>query len=50
MKAFYPFESSEKALDIINKTIAGKAPEELVTFLSENFPIKKKSKTKLGVS
>ena len=50
MQAFYPFESSEKALNIINVSLSGKAPQELVDFLSENFPMKKKSKTKLGVS
>jgi hypothetical protein len=50
LKAFYPFESSTTALEIINKTTSGKAPEELVNFLTENFPLKKKSKVKLGVS
>jgi hypothetical protein len=30
--------------------LAGKAPQQLIDFLSENFPIKKKSKVKLGVS
>jgi len=35
---------------MINQSIAGKAPQELIDFLSENFPLKKKSKLKLGVS
>lgn len=50
IKAFYPFESSNIALDIINQTISGKAPEELINFLNESLPIKKKSKIRLGVS
>jgi len=49
MQAFFPFESSQVALDAINESIAGKAPEILINFLTESFPIKKKSKTKLGV-
>lgn len=49
-KAFYPFESSNVALDIINQSISGKSPEELITFLNENLPMKKKSKIRLGVS
>lgn len=49
-QAFYPFESSNVALSIINTEISGKAPEELITFLSENLPMQKKSKFKLGVS
>ena len=50
MQSFFPFESSVTALAIINSTITGKAPEELVTFLTEGLPIKKKSTIKLGVS
>jgi hypothetical protein len=50
MQAFYPFDSSEKALALITSTIAGKAPQELIDFLSESFPMKKKGKAKLGVS
>lgn len=48
--AFLPFESSNVALSIINTTISGKAPEELINFLSESLPIQKKGKFKLGVS
>ena len=50
MQSFYPFESSNVALEIINSAISGKAPEELITFLSEGLPLQKKSKIKLGVS
>lgn len=50
LKEFFPFESSAVALDAISSTNAGKAPEVLVNFLSEKFPMKKKSKVKLGVS
>jgi len=50
LKAFYPFESSNVALDMINQIISGKAPEELINFLNESLPMKKKSKIKLGVS
>lgn len=49
-QAFLPFESSEKALAIITTTLAGKAPAELIDFLTEFFPLKKKSSVKLGVS
>jgi hypothetical protein len=38
------------ALEIISKTINGKVPEELVSFLTESLPMKKKSKIRLGVS
>ena len=50
LKAFYPFESSAVALEVINETVSGKAPSVLINFLSESFPLKKKAKTKLGVS
>ena len=50
LKGFLPFESSEKALTIINSSISGQAPQELIDFLTESFPLKKKSKLKLGVS
>lgn len=50
LKAFYPFESSAVALGVISSSLAGKAPQELLDFLGENFPAKKKSKAKLGVS
>lgn len=50
MQSFYPFESSNIALEIINSTITGKAPEALVNFLTESLPLQKKSKIKLGVS
>lgn len=49
-QSFFPFESSNDALKIINSTISGKAPEELINFLSESLPIQKKGKFKLGVS
>lgn len=45
-----PFESSSVALKIINESISGKAPEELINFLQESLPLQKKSKFKLGVS
>jgi uncharacterized protein YggU (UPF0235/DUF167 family) len=37
-------------LNIISTTISGKAPEELINFLSESLPMQKKNKFKLGVS
>jgi hypothetical protein len=35
---------------VITNSLAGKAPQQVIDFLSENFPLKKKSKIKLGVS